>query len=169
MKDIFTKYGEFNSADEINEAVKNQLANGDIEAIKEIAEENGIDPDDAEDFITGGWDRICSPTSAALGKINVESEAMQITGIMKDWIRYIQMCISESQEFAVAVRSKGKSLAGALGAILKESEKLMADVDEAILKAADIHFGGQVKFGIPEEAKVREIVKKYYLGGNAND
>lgn len=37
-KDIFTKYGNFNSADEINEAAKNQLAQGDTEAIREIEE-----------------------------------------------------------------------------------------------------------------------------------
>ena len=165
-KDIFTKYGNFNSADEINEAAKNQLAQGDTEAIREIARENGLDPEDAEEFITGGWDRVCSETSAALGKITIEEDSMTISGIMHDWIRYIQLCISESKEFAVAVRRSDKSLAGALGAILKASEELMEEVDDAILEAADVHFKGQVKFGIPEEAQVREIVKAYYLGGN---
>lgn len=165
-KDIFTKYGNFNSADEINEAAKNQLAQGDTEAIREIARENGLDPEDAEEFITGGWDRVCSETSAALGKITIEEDSMTISGIMHDWIRYIQLCISESKEFAVAVRRSDKSLAGALGAILKASEELMEEVDDAILEAADINFKGQVKFGIPEEAQVREIVKAYYLGGN---
>lgn len=165
-KDIFTKYGNFNSADEINEAAKNQLAQGDTEAIREIARENGLDPEDAEDFITGGWDRMCSETSAALGKISIEEQALTINGIMHDWIRYIQLCISESKDFAIAVRRSDKSLAGALGAILKASEQLMENVDDAILEAADINFKGQVKFGIPEEATVREIVKTYYLGGN---
>lgn len=165
-KDIFTKYGNFNSADEINEAAKNQLAQGDTEAIREIARENGLDPEDAEEFITGGWDRVCSETSAALGKITIEEDSMTISGIMHDWIRYIQLCISESKEFAIAVRRSDKSLAGALGAILKASEQLMEEVDDAILEAADVHFKGQVKFGIPEEAQVREIVKAYYLGGN---
>ena len=165
-KDIFTKYGNFNSADEINEAAKNQLAQGDTEAIREIARENGLDPEDAEEFITGGWDRVCSETSAALGKITIEEDSMTISGIMHDWIRYIQLCISESKEFAIAVRRSDKSLAGALGAILKASEELMEEVDDAILEAADIHFKGQVKFGIPEEAQVRDIVKAYYLGGN---
>lgn len=165
-KDIFTKYGNFNSADDINEAAKNQLAQGDTEAIREIARENGLDPEDAEEFITGGWDRVCSETSAALGKITIEEDSMTISGIMHDWIRYIQLCISESKEFAIAVRRSDKSLAGALGAILKASEELMEEVDDAILEAADVHFKGQVKFGIPEEAQVREIVKAYYLGGN---
>lgn len=165
-KDIFTKYGNFNSADEINEAAKNQLAQGDTEAIREIARENGLDPEDAEEFITGGWDRVCSETSAALGKITIEEDSMTISGIMHDWIRYIQLCISESKEFAIAVRRSDKSLAGALGAILKASEELMEEVDDAILEAADVHFKGKVKFGIPEEAQVREIVRAYYLGGN---
>ena len=164
--DIFTKYGNFDSADEINEAAKNQLAQGDTEAVREIARENGLDPEDAEDFITGGWNKICSETSAALGKISIEEQALTINGIMHDWIRYIQLCISESKEFAVAVRRSDKSLAGALGAILKASEQLMENLDDAILEAADINFKGQVKFGIPEEATVREIVKTYYLGGN---
>ena len=107
---------------------------------------------------------MCSETSAALGKITIEEDSMTISGIMHDWIRYIQLCISESKEFAIAVRRSDKSLAGALGAILKASEQLMESVDNAILEAADVHFKGQVKFGIPEEATVREIVRDYYLG-----
>ena len=166
MKEIFTQFGEFDSADEINEAAKNQRDQGDTEAVREIARENGLDPEDAEDFITGGWNKICSETSAALGKISIEEQALTINGIMHDWIRYIQLCISESKDFAIAVRRSDKSLAGALGAILKASEELMEEVDDAILEAADINFKGQVKFGIPEEARVREIVKAYYLGGN---
>ena len=136
-KDIFTKYGNFNSADEINEAAKNQLAQGDTEAIREIARENGLDPEDAEEFITGGWDRVCSETSAALGKITIEEDSMTISGIMHDWIRYIQLCISESKEFAIAVRRSDKSLAGALGAILKASEELMEDLKDVALEAID--------------------------------
>ena len=40
---MFEKYGEFDSAEEINEAVKAQLEEGDTDAILEIAMENGID------------------------------------------------------------------------------------------------------------------------------
>ena len=47
---MFEKFGEFDSYEEINRAAKAQLEEGDLEAIKTIAEENGMDPEDAEDF-----------------------------------------------------------------------------------------------------------------------
>ena len=50
---MFDKFGEFDSAEEINRAAAAQLKEGDLDAIKTIAEENGLDPEDAEDFCTG--------------------------------------------------------------------------------------------------------------------
>ena len=44
---MFDKFGEFDSYEEINRAAKAQLEEGDLEAIKTIAEENGLDPEDA--------------------------------------------------------------------------------------------------------------------------
>ena len=38
---MFEKFGEFDSCEEINRAAKAQLEEGDLEAIKTIAEENG--------------------------------------------------------------------------------------------------------------------------------
>lgn len=46
---MFDKFGEFDSYEEINRAAKAQLEEGDLEAIKTIAEENGLDPEDAEE------------------------------------------------------------------------------------------------------------------------
>ena len=51
---LFEKFGEFDSAEELNRAAAAQLAEGDIDAIYEIAEENGLDREDAEDYIDGG-------------------------------------------------------------------------------------------------------------------
>lgn len=48
---LFEKFGEFDSAEELNRAAAAQLAEGDIDAIYGIAEENGIDREDAEDYI----------------------------------------------------------------------------------------------------------------------
>lgn len=50
---MFEKFGKFDSYEEINRAAKAQLEEGDLEAIKTITEENGLDPEDAEDFCTG--------------------------------------------------------------------------------------------------------------------
>ena len=40
---MFEKFGEFDSAEEINRAVMAQYEQGDMEAIKTICEENGLD------------------------------------------------------------------------------------------------------------------------------
>ena len=44
---MFDKFGEFDSAEEINRAAAAQLAEGDTEAVMAIALENGLDKDDA--------------------------------------------------------------------------------------------------------------------------
>ena len=52
---MFEKYGEFDSYEEINRAAAAQLEEGDTEAIYAIAEENGIDREDAEEYIDGRY------------------------------------------------------------------------------------------------------------------
>ncbi len=71
---MFEKFGEFDSYEEINRAAKAQLEEGDLEAIKTIAEENGLDPEDAEDFCTGAIEELTTPSLAAMGKLELESE-----------------------------------------------------------------------------------------------
>lgn len=65
---MFDKFGEFDSAEEINRAAAAQLKEGDLDAIKTIAEENGLDSEDAEDFCTGAIDSLTTPLLAAIGK-----------------------------------------------------------------------------------------------------
>ena len=158
---MFEKYGEFESFIAINEAAKNQLAEGDLDAVREIAAENGLDPMDAEDFIAGDLKELCN----ALGKLQVESKDLGIRALMNDWVSYIEGLCTENGEFALAVRKKEKSLAGAIGVILKESWQVMFDVDDRIIEAAGIkNKNSQIRFGIPEEARVRELIRDYYLG-----
>ena len=64
---MFEKFGEFNSAEEINRAAKQQLAEGDTEAIYTIAKENGIDEDDVKDYIAGCTETLVTVLSAAVG------------------------------------------------------------------------------------------------------
>lgn len=167
---MFDKFGEFNSFEEINTAAANQLKEGDVNAIKEIAEENGLDPMDAEDFIAGDISELCNALTAALGKLQVETKDLGIDALMLDWVSYIEGLCTDNKECALAVRRKDKSLAGVIGEILKESWKVQFEVDKRIIEAAGItNKAGRITFGIPEEARVREIIKEYYLGGNADE
>ena len=70
---MYEKFGEFDSWEEINKAAQAQLEEGDLDAIKEIAKENGLDPEDVEDFCTGTIEELTTPTLAAIGKLDAEA------------------------------------------------------------------------------------------------
>ena len=81
----FEKFGEFDSYGEINRAAKAQLEEGDLEAIRTITEENGLDPEDAEDFCTGAIEELTTPIRAAIGKLELEAKDLKLEGALKDW------------------------------------------------------------------------------------
>ena len=54
---MFDTFGEFDSAEELNAAAAGQKAEGDTGALKELAEENGIDEDDVQDYMVHTTDR----------------------------------------------------------------------------------------------------------------
>ena len=107
---MFEKFGEFDSAEELNRAAEAQLKQGDEEAVRKIAEENGLDPEDAQDYIDGFLPELCNVKLAALGKLKVETNELQPAEIMADWCDYIRQRAVESTEVAAAVRRKGKNL-----------------------------------------------------------
>ena len=164
---LFEKFGEFDSAEELNHAAAVQLAEGDIDAIYGIAEENGIDREDAQDFIDGVTPELCSVLSAALGKLKVESAELKPAEIMEDWLTYIRIQCAEHPETAAAVRKKGKSLQGCISKLLVWSFKNAKNVDEKIVKAAGIKQDYPVKLGIPGMARARRIITEYYTGAEA--
>ena len=127
---MFDIFGEFDSAEEINEAAAAQLAEGDIEAIMTIARENGIDADDAQDYIDGTTDELCSQLMAAFGKIEVEAAELKPKEIIEDWVNYIKKRCTESEDMARAVRSEGKRVKGCIAMLLKWSWENSYSVDK---------------------------------------
>lgn len=160
---MFEKFGEFDSAEEINTAAAAQLAEGDHEAIKTIALENGLDEADAEDYINGDVKELCNPLMAALGKLEIEAAQLTPYEIMEDWVQYIKVNCQENEAMAAAVRKKGRSLKGCIAKILKWSLKNAKDVDKDILKECGITY--KVQLGIPGTGTARKIITEYYLGG----
>ena len=168
---MFEKFGEFDSWEELNKAAEGQKAEGDKDALMELAKENGICKEDAEDYISGEAEILCAPLSAAVGKLEIEAADLKPKGIMKDWIDYImQLCIEEydvpfpeNLGMCLAVRRKNKSLKGCMGRLLKWGHDNMQDLDAEIKKAAG--FTGSVKMGCPGILEARMIIKKYYLEG----
>lgn len=160
---MFEMFGEFDSAEEINETAVNLRKEKDFESLKVLAEENGIDIDILEAFEDGDLLFLCDDMTAAIGKLEKEREAVDCAEIMEDWLEYIKSQCFEKPEVARAVRKQGKSLAGCIAELLKWSFKNQHPVDKEILKAAGVT-AGKCTLGIPGMARAKQIITKYYTG-----
>ncbi len=160
---MYERFGEFNSAEEINETAVNLRREGDTESIKILAKENGIDEDVAEVFIEGTLLYLCDNMTAAIGKLDIEEKDLKAKEIMADWADYIKARCFEDENMAKAVRRKDKSLKGCIGALLTWSFKNQILVDKDIMKAAGVT-AGRCTLGIPGIGTAKKIITEYYLG-----
>lgn len=160
---MFERFGEFDSAEEINETAVNLRKEGDQESLQVLARENGIDGEVLEAFLSGELLYLCDEMAAAIGKLEVEAGAVKCAEIMEDWVEYIKAQCFERPEVARAVRRKGKSLAGCIAALLKWSFQNQIPVDKKIMKAAGVTVG-RCTLGIPGMARAKKIMTDYYMG-----
>lgn len=162
---MFDRFGEFDSWEEINRAADAQKAEGDLEALKVLAEENGFDPLDAEDFFHGCIDHFCGPLDAALGKIKVEAEEMQLKRefvLLKEELE--AACVADSR-IAIGVRKKEKNLATYLAKMIDKGYDQAITPPKAILDkvtAVPAQYRHQMKTGMPDKSERKEIMQAYY-------
>lgn len=79
---MFDRFGEFDSAAEINETAVNLRREGDTDSLKVLAKENGIDEDILAAFLEGDILYLCDGMTAALGKLDVEVKNVKCAEIM---------------------------------------------------------------------------------------
>ena len=163
---MFEKFGEMDSAAELNELAENLFNEGDFESIRTMAKENGIAEDYTGAYIEGETPVLCDDLTAALGKLSVEKKETEVKGLIADWVSYIEAQCLENEQMAAAVRRKGKRLKTCLGRLLEFSFKNRMKVDPEIVKEAKIT-GARVEFGIPGMAEAKKIIRTYYLGGRS--
>ena len=165
---MFDKFGEFDSAEEINRAAAAQRAEGDTEALMQIAMENGIDKEDAQDYADGIVGELTTPLLAALGKLKVEKDDLKLTGVLSDWVDELNTMCTESPEFALTVRRKGKDLAGYIALTAESGYEHRAVVDKRIVEKTTtikrIMGSHEFAIGIPDKRTRRGLAEKYYLG-----
>jgi len=150
---MFEKFGEFDSAEELNMAADGLLNEGDMESLKELARENGIGEDDVQDYIDGYVEDMVTVTSAAFGRLDVEEKqeiaksknpkekmAMQVILTM---LRV--MCTEE--EIARAVMKKEKRISAILKAMKSGAEK---------------HKSGNMGMSCGTDRQLCEIIRSYY-------
>lgn len=165
---MFEKFGEFDSPEELNRAAAAQKEQGDEAALILLAEENGIDREDAEDYYDGALDVLATPAMAAIGKLAVESQDLKLGGVLLDWMDELRTMCIEDEAFARAVRRKGKDLASYIALTAEEGYKNRAVVDRRIVdktsqikKILGTH---EFSIGIPDKKTRRNLARNYYLG-----
>lgn len=160
---MFEKYGKMNSVEELNEKAAEMLVMKNYEGIKALAKENGIDNEDAEDFIDGVITIFATPYCAATGRLEIESAELKPYEIMEDWVSYIKATVLGNPNMCEAIMKKDKSLKGCIAELVKWSMKNAKPVDADILKACNINY--KVTLGIPGIRTSKKLIKEYYLGG----
>lgn len=159
---MYDLFGEFGSAEELNKTAEGLKNEGDIDSLKKLAEENGIDAAFADMYASGAMPEFCDVAIAAIGKITVEAQELKPVEIMEDWTEYIKASCMEDEKLAAAVRKKGKTLKGCIASLLSWSFKNCKPVNADIVKKAGVN--AQVKMGIPGMGTAKKLIREYYLG-----
>lgn len=168
---MFDKFGEFDSAEELNRAAAAQFKEGDEKAIYDIAKENGIDTEDAEDYMDGVIEELVTIRSAAMGKLKVESEDLELKGIVSDWKdMLVEECMA-SEELCVAIRKKDKALKHCLAKLIRFAFENKVQVSNKIVSVTKVTHNGKEEslrsplfLGIPSKADTKKLIREYYLG-----
>ena len=74
---MFEKFGEFDSAEEMNELAQNLFNEGDIESIKALAAENGLGGWTVDNYIEEYEPVFVDAAEAAIGKIEIEQKDLK--------------------------------------------------------------------------------------------
>ena len=166
---MFEKFGEFDSVEELNEEARKIKEKGDEDKLKELCEENGIDKEDAEDYMDGCYEELTNTSLAAVGKLKVEVKELKLEKILKDWADELQEECVNSEEMARAVRKKGKDLAGYIALLADAGFKDKTVVCRKIVERCT----GELKkivgshdfyIGVPDKAERKNLMREYYLG-----
>ena len=161
---MFDKFGEFDSAEEINKAA----AGLDETELKKLAEENGLDEDDAMDYCGGLIKELATPMTAALGKLKVEKAELALKGVLEDWYDIVvDICMNDKKVMA-AVRHKNKSLKVFMSRVLARAFDTKELVSDQIVRITKVKNGkenmrGPVYLGIPNRAEIKKMCRDYYL------
>ena len=161
---MFDKFGEFDSAAEINAKAKELLEKDDMNGLVDLALENGLDREDAEDFADGIVEELCTELQAALGKIKVEKEALKLERELADIAGEIEFY---GASLAAGIRQKGKSLAEYVAKVIDAGYRNAVSIPREITdKLTDVpkQFRAQIKTGMPNKAERIQIMVDYFGG-----
>lgn len=151
---MFEKFDEFDSVEELNAAAEGLAGEGDMEGLKTLAEENGIDPMNVEDLMNGDIPELTNAMEASWGKLAIEEQEakkrqpMEAVTIMVIMDQVKALC-AEDDELCAAVRRKGKRVAAIYEAIREEARKNRS--------------GNQPVCACGTDRDMENLIRRYYL------
>ena len=166
---MFEKFGIMDY-EELMHTAAAEKKEGDLEALICLAKENGLEKEDAEDYMDGIVNTFATPYMAAVAKIEGEARELGIKGHQSDQKDTILAILDDDEELCLAVRKKEKSLAECLARILSYSSKTATEIPEAIVKLAECRINGKkekmrrpVYEGGETRSDVKRIARQYFL------
>ena len=154
---MFDKFGEFNSAEELNRAAEGLKAEGDIKSIYVLAEENGIDKDDVDEYIDGYAPELAGLYMAAAGRIAVqEAEHKKEADTTAMALKIITMTLKgmiQEDAVAAAVMQKGKRIKGVYDVMRDDASK---------------NRSGNMGMVCGTDEDLRSIIRSYFLEGESS-
>lgn len=148
---MFDKFGEFDSVEELNKAAEGFVNEEDYESLYQLAEENGIDREDAEDYVDAMTDALATLPMAAQGRLDVEEKDVNIKDPMEKMALNVIMIMlrgmCDSEEMQRAVLRKGKRA---------------IDIYKAMKKEASNHKSGDMAVACGTDRQLRALIKSYY-------
>ena len=148
---MFDKFGEFDSAEELNAAADGLLNEGDLESLKELAKENGIEEEDVQDYVDGFVENLVSITSAAFGRLYVEEQQAK-TNKGEEMVARVLFTMTRSlcskENFCIAVMHKDKRLMKVYEAMRNEAQK---------------HKSGNVGVSCGTDRELCNLITAYYM------
>ncbi len=138
---MFEKFGEFDSFEEINLAAEGQFNQGDFEALKKLAKENGIPEDLTEMYIAGDIPVLCDAATAAAGKIEMELNEIRkkkkVDPDMAQAVADYMLSRADREEVARQIRKKGKTIEGCLAVMYEAAKKKPRTNNMAVIAPAE--------------------------------
>lgn len=150
---MFDKFGEFDSAEELNLAAAGLLKEGDTTSLYELARENGIDEEDTKDYTDGMTEELVTELSAAFGRLMIEEgenekKKTEVEKMPGRVILHMLRTMLTTPGIPAAIMKKGKRAVGIYEAMKNEAEK---------------HKSGGMGVSCGTDRELCEIIKAYYL------
>lgn len=150
---MFEKFGEFDTLEELNAAAEGQKEQGDRKALLELAKENGIDIEDAEDYMDGYNDELATLPMAAYGRISIEQAESEKRS------NYIEVMIMN----VIISMLKGLCTDPLIMAAVIRKGKRISAIMQAIKEEASKHKSGNMGIACGTDRELCEIIRAYYL------